>query len=137
MPTNPYGKMQEDRIFTASREELTLMLYDGALKFCNQAIMAVEDKEITKAGNCIVKIQNIVLELQMTLDKQYDVSKHLNLMYDYLYRRLTDGNLSKDVEILKEVRDFIKDLRNTWREAMKIAKAESSSGKAPAWDNGV
>ena len=137
MPTNPYEKMQEDRIFTATKEELTLMLYDGALKFCNQAIIALESKEIVKANNYIIKVQNIILEFQMTLDKKYDVSKYLNSMYDYMYRRLVEANMQKNIEILTEVRDFIKDLRNTWREAMKIAKAQSSSGKQGVWDNEV
>jgi len=137
MPTNPYEKMQEDRIHTASKEELTLMLFDGALKFCNQAIMAIENKEIEKAGNYIIKVQNIILEFQMTLDKKYDVSKHLNMMYDYIYRRLVDANLTKNVDTLKEARSFIKDLRDTWREAMKIAKSQSASGKPANWDKGL
>ena len=139
MPANPYGKMLEDRIFTASREELTLMLFDGALKFCNQAIMALENKEIAKAGEYIVRVQDIILEFQMTLDKQYEVSKYLNLMYDYIYRRLVDANLGKDIEILTEARNFIKDLRNTWKEAMKIAKSQASpaSNKPGSWETGV
>jgi len=137
MPANPYEKMQEDRIFTASREELTLMLYDGALKFCNQALIAMENKEIEKANTYIMKVQNIILEFQMTLDKQYEVSKYLNSMYDYIYRRLIDANVQKSVDILSEVKDLIKDLRNTWREAMKLAKVQSSSGKTGVWNNEV
>ncbi|MCL2874526.1 MAG: flagellar export chaperone FliS [Defluviitaleaceae bacterium] len=137
MPTNPYEKMQEDRIFTASKEELTLMLFDGALKFCNQALAAMESKDIAKANTYIMKVQNIILEFQMTLDKQYEVSKYLNSMYDYIYRRLVDANIQKSPEVLIEAKDLIKDLRNTWREAMKIAKVQASSGKAGIWNNEV
>ena len=124
-PQNPYDKMFETKIFTATKEELTLMLYDGALKFCNQAIIACEAKDIMKTHESIIRVQDIIREFQITLDRNYDVAKYFDSMYDYIYRRLIDANISKDVEILKEIREFLRELRDTWKEAMKLAKQKS------------
>jgi flagellar protein FliS len=127
--TNPYNKYSNNKVYTASKEELVLMLYDGALKFCNQAIIALENKdsdsnEVSKAHTAIVRVQNIVREFQVTLDRQYEISDQLDSIYDYLYRRLVEANLKKDKEIVAEVRDFLRDLRETWKEAMLVAKQE-------------
>ncbi len=122
---NPYDKMRENAMLTASKEELTLMLYDGALKFCNQAIIALENKDMEKANNAIIRVQDIIREFQVTLDRSYDVSKYLDAMYDYIFRRLIDANIKKDVEILEEVRGFLRELRDTWKEAMRLAKQQA------------
>lgn len=122
---NPYSQYTNNKIFTASKEELTLMLYEGALKFCNQAIIALEAKDISKVNLLVIKVQDIMREFQVTLDKSYDISHNLNEIYDYLYRRLVEANMKKDIEILTEVRNFIRDLRDTWKEAMNLAKQEA------------
>ncbi len=119
---NPYGRMLEDSIMTASKDELTLMLYDGALKFCNQAIMAIEKKDMSKAHSLIIRIEDIIREFQVTLNHDYEISKQLDPLYDYMYRRLVDANVEKNIEILNEVRDLIRDFRDMWKEAMKLAK---------------
>ncbi|MDR2183093.1 MAG: flagellar export chaperone FliS [Clostridiales bacterium] len=119
---NPYDKYRSNTVFTATKEELTLMLYDGALKFCNQAIVALENKNFSRANDLILKVEDIVREFQVTLDMKYDISEQLNLIYDYLYSRLVAANLGKDVEVLKEVRDHLRSLRDTWKEAMKLAR---------------
>ncbi len=119
---NPYGKVLENTILTATKEELTLMLYDGALKFCNQAIIAIEKKDNEKAHNLIIRIEDIVREFQITLNRDYEISKQLDVMYDYMYRRLVDANMQKSVEILEEVRDLIRGFRDMWKEAMKLAR---------------
>ena len=122
---NPYGKVHENAILTASREELVLMLYEGALKFCNQAIAAVEKKEVEKANELIIRVQDIVREFQLKLDHQYEISGNFNSLYDYMYRRLVDANFSKDVEILCEVRDLLREFRDMWKEAMKAARQQN------------
>ena len=127
---NPYAQYSNNKIFTASKEELTLMLYDGALKFSNQAIVAIEQKDLPKANDLIIKVQDIIREFQVTLDRSYDISTELAEIYDFLYRRLVIANTRKDVEILKEVRDFIRELRDTWKEAMNLAKKENKETKA-------
>jgi len=128
---NPYDKYRNNTVFTATKEELTLMLYDGALKFCNQALVALENKDFSKTNDLILKVENIVREFQITLDMKYEISAQLNLIYDYLHSRLVAANISKDVEILTEVRDHLRGLRDTWKEAMKLARQQSPLG-APA-----
>lgn len=120
---NPYSQYSNNnKVFTVSKEELTLMLFDGALKFSNQAITALENDDNTKANDFIVRVQNIIREFQITLDKQYEISAQLDSLYDYIYTRLIDANIKKDLSILTEARDMIRDLRNTWKEAMALAK---------------
>lgn len=119
---NPYGKMLENSVMTATKEELTLMLYDGALKFCNQAIIAIEKKDNEKAHSLIMRVEDIVREFQITLNHDFELAKQFDALYDYMYRQLVKANLTKDVEILKEVTDMIRDFRNTWKEVMKKAK---------------
>jgi len=122
MADNPYAKYADNALFTAPKEELALMLYDGALKFANQAVTALEAKDYAKVNEMIIRVENIIIEFQMTLDKKYEVSNNLNLLYDYMYRRLLDANIQKEMEPLVEVRDMIRELRDTWKEAMKLAK---------------
>ena len=119
---NPYDRYKNHSVNTAAKEELTLMLYDGAVKFCNQAIVAMENKDPIKANEYIQKVQNIIREFQLTLDKKHDIAHQLNQLYDYLYRRLVEANIKKDMNILDEVRKYLRDLRDTWKEAAKLAK---------------
>ena len=127
---NPYDKYKNNSVFTATKEELTLMLYDGALKFCNQAIVAMENNDVEKTNALILKVQNVIREFQITLDKKYDISAQLNIIYDYLHSRLVSANIQKDTAILEEVRDHIRSLRDTWKEAIKLSRQGTSSGAA-------
>jgi len=129
---NPYEKYKNNAIFTASGEELTLMLYDGALKFCNQALTALEGKDYERTNELIIKVQSIVQELQLTLDMQYEISHQLNSLYDYIYRRLLDANSKKDSAILIEARDYIRNFRDTWRDAIKLARQGQKPAAVPA-----
>jgi flagellar protein FliS len=122
---NPYAKMHNDAVFTASKEELTLMLYEGGIKFCNLSLMAMEKKEYIKTNELIQRVQDIVREFQITLDYKYPISHEFNNLYDYMLRRLVTANLKKDEAILREVLGMFRSLRDTWKEAMKIARAGS------------
>lgn len=119
---NPYLQYKENNIKTASTENLTLMLYDGALKFINQGKLFIKEKNISEANAAIQRAQDIIQELNMTLDMQYDISENLRRIYDYILSRLVDANIGKNEEILDEVAELIRDLRDTWKEAMKLAK---------------
>ena len=72
---NPYEQYQKNKILTASPAEITLMLYEGAIKFCNVAIIAIEQNDIEKAHNNIRKTQRIIEEFRNTLDHQYPVAE--------------------------------------------------------------
>lgn len=111
---------QKNAVQTASPTKLTLMLYDGAVKFTNIAIEAIEAGDIEKAHNNIVKAQNIIVEFRSTLDMKYPVAKDFDVVYDYIYRRLVEANMKKDKDILVEALKHIKTMRDTWREVMKL-----------------
>lgn len=118
-----YNQYKENNIAQSKPEELTLMLYNGLIKFIMRAQDAVRGNRMEEAHINIVKAQNIVSEFMNTLDLQYELSSSLLLLYDYLFRRLVDANTKKSDEILEEVLGFSKELRDTWEKAMKLAKA--------------
>ena len=113
-----YAAYNNSKILTATPAELTLMLYDGAIKFTNIAIMAIEKKDIQKAHTNIIKTERIIIEFQSTLDEKYPVSKDFNTVYSYLIRRLREANIKKDAEILEEVLKHLRTMRDTWKEVM-------------------
>lgn len=116
-----YAAYANNKIMTASPAELTLMLYEGAIKFCNIAITAVEQKDIRKAHDNIMKTERIIEEFQSTLDHKYPVAKDFDEVYTYLMMRLTEANMKKDKEILEEVLKHLRTMRDTWKEVMRTA----------------
>ena len=126
MNKNPYAAYANSKVLTASPAELILMLYDGAIKFCNIAIMGIEENDIMKAHNNMIKVENIILEFQGSLDHKYPVAEEFNRVYEYLIRRLHEANIKKDAEILKEVLEHLRTMRETWKEVMRL----NTSGKA-------
>lgn len=121
-----YSQYKENSIYTSSPEELTLMLYNGLVRFVMQAQVFIDNKDMEKINNSIIRAQDIVLYFQTTLDMKYEVSQGLDLLYDYMYRRLVDANIKKDKAILEEVLGLVKELRDTWAQAMKLAKLQST-----------
>ena len=116
---NPYEQYQRNKVLTATPAEVTLMLYEGAIKFCNIAIMAIENNEMEKAHNNIMKTQRIIEEFRNTLDRQYEVADDFDRIYVYVLRRLFEANVRKDKEILEEVNGHLRSVRDTWKEVMK------------------
>ena len=96
------------------------MLYDGAIKFANMAIEAIDKGDIEKANNNIIKVQNIIVEFRSTLDMKYPVAKDFEVVYDYIYRRLFEANVKKDKAVLEDALHHIKTMRETWKEVMRI-----------------
>lgn len=115
-----YSQYNNSKILTASPAELTLMLYDGAIKFCNIAVMAIEKNDVMKAHTYIVKTENIIEEFQATLNHKYPVAKDFDNVYKYIYNRLIEANVKKDKDILEEVLVHLRTLRDTWKEVIKI-----------------
>lgn len=121
-----YSAYNTNRIMTATPAELTLMLYEGAIKFCNIAIMGVEEKNVEKAHNNIVKVENIVGEFIATLNHKYPVAEDFEKIYNYLMDRLIEANMKKDKDILEEVLGYLREMRDTWKEVMKQAKTQTA-----------
>ena len=99
MAMNTAQLYQGNRVNTASPAELTLMLYDGAIKFCNIAIGALEKDDKQKANTNLIKAQKIIVEFRRTLDFKYPVAQQFDIVYDYIYRRLVEANIKKDKDI--------------------------------------
>ena len=116
---NGYEAYAKNKITMASPAELTLMLYDGAIKFCNIAVVAIENKDYAKANTNIQKAERIIGEFQATLDFKYDVAKDFDNVYKYLMQRLIQANVKKDTEILEEVLKHLRTMRDTWKEVME------------------
>ena len=123
---NAYNQYNNSKILTASPAELVLMLYDGAIKFCNIAVAAIEAKDVPKAHTNIVKAQKIIDHLRMTLNMSYPVAQDFENIYSYLGLRLVEANVSKDPEILKEVCTHLHSVRDTWKEVMKTGQGGAS-----------
>lgn len=124
---NGYAAYANSKIMTATPAELTLMLYEGAIKFCNIAIMAIEEQDMEKANANVQKVENIITEFQATLDHKYPIAADFDKVYRYLQRRLLEANLKKDKEILEEVLGHLRTLRDTWKEVMQTAPHPSGS----------
>ncbi|MDE6420877.1 MAG: flagellar export chaperone FliS [Lachnospiraceae bacterium] len=123
MLNNPYAQYTNNRIATASPGELTLMLYEGAIKFCNIGIIGIEEQNIQKAHDNIMKAEAIVRELRLTLNHKYPVAKDFESVYNYLIRRLHEANLHKDKVILEEVNTHLRSMRDTWKEVLRMCRS--------------
>ena len=119
---NAYAQYNNSKVLTASPAELTLMLYDGAIKFCNIAIMGIEQNDINKAHTNIRKVERIIEEFRATLDRKYAVAEDFDRVYVYLLQRLLEANVKKDIAILEEVNMHLRSMRDNWKEVMRLNK---------------
>lgn len=122
MAANAAATYNNSKILTASPAELTLMLYEGAIKFCNLALIGFEKNDWEKVNTNIIKAEKIIIEFRDTLDFKYPVAKEFDKVYDYIYMRLVDANIKKDKEILEEALGYIREMRDTWKEVMRLAR---------------
>ena len=123
---NAYAQYNNSKVLTASPAELTLMLYEGAIKFCNIAEVAMEQKDVQKAHTNIVKVQRIIDYLRQTLDMKYPVAQDFERIYVYLSQRLVEANIKKDTEILKEISMHLHSVRDNWKEVMRINREKGN-----------
>lgn len=120
-----YNQYANSKLMTASPGQLTLMLYDGAIKFANLAIIGIETNDIPKAHINIRKVERIIEEFRASLDFKYPVAQEFDNVYKYIYDRLIEANIKKDKEILEEVLKHLRTMRDTWEEVMKLAKQKN------------
>lgn len=115
---------QTNQVTTATPGELTLMLYNGALKFIKLTKAALEKKNIESAHNYNIRVQEILHELIVTLNRDIPISQQFLALYEYMQQRMIEANLKKDISILEEVEDLFVQFRDTWKEAMILAKQQ-------------
>ena len=119
---NPYQTYQQNSVMTASPQELTLMLYNGCLKFIRLSKKAMVEKNYEVKNTNIIKAQNIVQELRITLNQDIEISNNMAQLYEYMYTRLIDANMKNNLETLEEVEGYVVELRDTWKQVMQLAK---------------
>lgn len=117
-PSSPANQYLQNKVMTASPQELSLMLYDGCIRFLNRSLIAIDNADIEEAHKTLVKAQNIIEEFMIVVDRKIEVGNNLFLLYDYMYRRLVEANIKKDKDIVNEVLGLVKELRESWKIAM-------------------
>lgn len=120
---------KNQQIMTSSPEQLTLLLYNGALRFLNESILAMEQEDVQKSHNANMRVQEIVREFVLTLDMSYEISKTWAQLYEYTEYCLIQGNIKKDVKQLLQAKDVLQELRDAWVEAMKLTHVARAVGK--------
>lgn len=119
-----HNAYKQNSVTTASPGELTLKLYNGCLKFISKAKNAIAEKNIEEKNTNIQKAQSIIKELILTLNMDYDISKQMLPLYEYMERRLIDANIKNDVGILNEVEGLVTEFRDTWKEVISITRQQ-------------
>lgn len=123
--SNPYQAYQENSVLTASPGDLTLMLYNGCLKFLNLAKKALEEKNITEKNTNLQKAQNIINELMVTLNMDIEISKQMMALYDFVRIKLIEANVKNDLAALEEAESIMIEFRNTWKEVIKLNRQQT------------
>lgn len=118
--SSAYSTYQQNNVLTASSGKLLIMLYDGAIKFLRFAKVSIDEGDTQKSHNYIMRTQDIITELMVTLDMSYEISKSLYSLYDYMKYRLTEANIKKDKDQVDEVLGMLSELRETWNKAASM-----------------
>ncbi|AFS77337.1 flagellar protein FliS [Gottschalkia acidurici 9a] len=121
---NPYNQYKQNSVTTASPEELTLMLYNGAIKFVNIAKIEMEAKNIERTNEAIVRSQDIIRELNGSLNMNYPISENLRTLYTFILEKLIDANIQKDIKIIEEILPIIEEMRDTWKLVIEEVKRQ-------------
>lgn len=125
--TNAYNAYKQNSVTTASPGELTLMLYNGCLKFLGKAKVAIEEKDIQQRNYYIQRAQAIIAELMSTLNMDIEISKQMLPLYEYMNRRLIEANIKNNIAIIEEVEGLVTEFRDTWKEVIKITRQQQYS----------
>ena len=118
---------KRQQVMTATPEALTLMLYNGALRFMSEGAEAIQKKDFEQANTSLQKAQNIISEFRITLKMEYEISQQLLPLYNYVYDRLVEANLKSDISKVEEAKGIITELRDAWAQAMKEARKEKGA----------
>lgn len=130
MVNNAAEAYKRQQILTATPEALTLMLYNGCLKFMTEGMEHIEKKDYEQANTAIQKAEKIISEFRITLNMDYEISHQLMPLYNYTYDRLVEGNIKSDKAMIQEAFNIIKELRDAWAQAMKKARSEKGTVNA-------
>ena len=127
MMNNAAEAYKRQQIMTATPEALTLMLYDGCLRFMKEGLDAMNQKQWEQCNTSLQKAQNIINEFRVTLDMKYEIAHQLMPLYDYVYHSLVEANMRSNPDKVTESMDIIKELRSAWAQAMIKARKEKGA----------
>lgn len=119
---------KNNSVSTASPGELTLMLYNGCLKFLGKAKVAIIEKNIQEKNVNLQKAQKIIQELMVTLNMNIEISKSMMQMYEYMNHRLIEANMKNDVSIIEEVEGYTIEFRDTWKQVIQLNRQKQFTG---------
>ncbi|MEY9979951.1 flagellar export chaperone FliS [Lysinibacillus sp. RC79] len=122
--TSAHNAYKQNSVTTASPGDLTLMLYNGCLKFLYKAKLAIQDKKIQEKNTNLQKAQAIISELMATLNMDIEVSKNMMALYEYMNHRLVEANIRNDISIIEEVEGLVLEFRDTWKEVIRINRQQ-------------
>lgn len=126
MNPNPFQNYKQVSIQTASPEKLILMLYDGIIRFGNQAKQAMVVNDIKQTNHLLNRMHDILNELMATLDMNNggEIASNLYRIYEYSNHRLLESNIKRNPEIIEEVIKLISEIREGWSQAMTRMRQE-------------
>ena len=127
---NPYKRYRQTQVETAGPLELIIMLYDGALRFCNQAKLAIEEKHLNQANQMLQRAQDIIDELNINLNMEAgEIAVNLRSLYQFISTKLVEANIKKDLTLLNQMIALLTDLRSSWVELQSSQKQVASVGE--------
>ena len=127
---NPYKRYRQTQIETASQLELIIMMYDGAIRFCNQGKTAIEEKKYNEANKLLQRAQDIVDELNVSLNMDAgEIATHLRSLYDFINSKLVEANVRKDPALIDHAVGLLTELRSSWMALQKGQKKAVSVGE--------
>lgn len=123
---NGHLRYLETAVETAHPARLVVMLYDGAIRFLNEAEDAMNKADYDRQNHFIIKAQRIVAELMSSLDMQKGahIAENLLNIYAYIYNQLIEANIRDQVEVIGQVRYLLQELREAWDEVAYQAETE-------------
>lgn len=122
MTYNALNQYKQNAVFTTTPEELTLMLYDGGIKFMNIAKYSIENNDVQRAHEALIRAQDIIIELNSSLNMEYEISTNFRRLYGFILDKLIDANIQKNMEPIDEALEILIEMRDTWKEAMQQVK---------------
>lgn len=140
MTSGSSNQYLRDAVMTASPEQLQLMLYDGAIRFANQGREAIDQGDHEQAYEKLTRAQRIVLEMEQGLNHSVapELCRRMSALYMFVYRKLIDGCVQRDIMAIDEALKILNYERETWIMLMDKLAAERkrAGGAADANNNG-
>jgi flagellar protein FliS len=139
MAVEQASRYRRSQIDTASPGKLVIMLYEGAIRFLNEARECLSQKDLEKANNRLIRAQDIISELMMSLNMKEggQIASSLYRLYDYLKWRLVEANISKNPDLIDEAIRIMSSLKEAWEEAVKNVMQDKTKPLEPSKANKV